>query len=183
MAINPSDLDFSQCIRGAYDDATSALRVNAQITAPLDMNGQILVDISATDGDSVIVYGTQSGTSGGTLQPLKLNSDGTVPVTGAFYQSVQPISATSLPLPTNAAKENGGNLDSINSNLINFNNTPVQTVQLFTKAYDSLVASYPTSTQEVYQTYVGGLSGTLQQTITINYTDSTKNYISSVVRT
>jgi len=127
-------------------------------------------------------------------------------VTGTFFQTTQPISAVSLPLPSNAAKETGGNLDtivtnttgiataanqttgnvslsSIDSKLIDFNTTPVQTIQLFTKAYDSIAATYPSTTQEVYQSYVGGLSGTLQQTITINYTDTTKNFILNVVRT
>jgi hypothetical protein len=28
----PSDLDFSQCIQGAYDEANGALRVEAEIT-------------------------------------------------------------------------------------------------------------------------------------------------------
>lgn len=34
-----------------------------------------------------------------------------VPVTGSFYQATQPVSAAALPLPSNAAKETGGNLD------------------------------------------------------------------------
>ena len=59
----------------------------------------------------------------------------------------------------------------------------VNTVQLFTKPYDAIQAAYPSSTQETYQTYVGGLSGTPVQLVTVNYTDSTKNFIQSVVRT
>jgi hypothetical protein len=37
----------------------------------------------------------------------------TQPVSGVFWQATQPISATSLPLPTNAAQETGGNLATI----------------------------------------------------------------------
>jgi hypothetical protein len=59
----------------------------------------------------------------------------------------------------------------------------VNSVQLFTLPYDSIAASYPNSTTEIYQTYLGGLSGTLQQTATVIYTDATKNKLVSVVRT
>jgi hypothetical protein len=59
----------------------------------------------------------------------------------------------------------------------------VDSVQLFTLPYDSIQASYPTTVQEVYMSYLGGLSGTLQQTVTVNYTDTTKNYITTVLRT
>lgn len=59
----------------------------------------------------------------------------------------------------------------------------VNTVQLFTLPFDTISAAYPTSSQEVYTSYLGGLSGTLQQTVTVNYTDSTKNLIQNVLRT
>jgi hypothetical protein len=58
----------------------------------------------------------------------------------------------------------------------------VNTVQLFTKAYDSISAAYPDATHEVYKTFVGGLGGTLQETITVTYVDSSKNELVSVVR-
>ena len=41
--------------------------------------------------------------------------------------------------------------------------------------FDKIVASYPTSTQEVYQYY---MSAVLVSTLTIDYTDTTKRYIS-----
>jgi hypothetical protein len=59
----------------------------------------------------------------------------------------------------------------------------VNSVQLFTLPYDAIAASYPNSTTEIYQTYLGGLSGALQQTATVIYTDATKNKLVSVVRT
>lgn len=59
----------------------------------------------------------------------------------------------------------------------------VQTVQLFTKAFDAITATYPSATQEVYQSRVGGVSGTVQETLTVNYTDSSKDLILNVART
>jgi hypothetical protein len=59
----------------------------------------------------------------------------------------------------------------------------VNTVQLFTEPYDTITATYPSSTQEVYQTRNGGISGVVVQTATVNYTDATKNQILNVVRT
>ena len=41
---------------------------------------------------------------------------GSVAVTGTFWQATQPVSAASLPLPTNAAQETGGNLATIATN-------------------------------------------------------------------
>lgn len=49
--------------------------------------------------------------------------------------------------------------------------------------YDAIGASYPSSTVEVYSYYSGGLSGTLVATITVTYESSTKELITSVVRT
>jgi hypothetical protein len=49
--------------------------------------------------------------------------------------------------------------------------------------YDAIAVAYPSSTQEVYSYYVGGLSGALQGTLTLNYTDSTKANLASATRT
>lgn len=46
--------------------------------------------------------------------------------------------------------------------------------------FDTINATYPTTTQEVY---VYKLSGATVATITVNYTDTTKNYITSAVKT
>jgi hypothetical protein len=58
-----------------------------------------------------------------------------------------------------------------------------RTVQLFTLPFDAITATYPTSTQEVYKSRVGGISGAVQQTVTVNYTDATKELILNVART
>lgn len=56
-------------------------------------------------------------------------------------------------------------------------------VTLFTQPYDAITATYPTTTQEVYQSRIGGIGGTVQQTVTVNYTDTTKDFILNVART
>lgn len=48
--------------------------------------------------------------------------------------------------------------------------------------FDSLTASYPSSSVEVYQYKLGGVSGTIQATLTVTYLDSTKSLVQSVVR-
>jgi hypothetical protein len=112
-APTPSDLDASQCIQGAYDDANGRLRVDASITAPLDINGEVLVDIRATDGDSVLVVGTEDGTPTGTQHVLKVAPDGTL------------ITNTTLIGTTNVNihDSTGGNLTStsgsLNANITN----------------------------------------------------------------
>jgi hypothetical protein len=59
----------------------------------------------------------------------------------------------------------------------------IKTVQMFTEPYDSVTVTYPTATQEIYKSRIGGVSGAVQQTITINYTDSTKNFLLNAART
>lgn len=49
--------------------------------------------------------------------------------------------------------------------------------------FDAIVASYPNSTTEVYEYKEGGVSGTVNATVTVVYVDSTKAAIVSVVKT
>ena len=50
---------------------------------------------------------------------------------------------------------------------------------IFTLSYDSIYATYPSATQEVYTTY---LNAAIQEIVTIDYTNSTKSVLVSVVR-
>jgi hypothetical protein len=59
----------------------------------------------------------------------------------------------------------------------------IKQVQLFNEPFDAITATYPSDTQEVYQSRIGGISGTVQQTLTINYTDATKALLLNVART
>lgn len=73
--------------------------------------------------DALKVYVESSGSSTvnqGTAgsSPWLFHFDNTtIAVTGTFFQSTQPVSAASLPLPTNAAVETGGHLASIDTKL------------------------------------------------------------------
>jgi hypothetical protein len=49
--------------------------------------------------------------------------------------------------------------------------------------YDAITVEYPDTTTEVFKYRSGGAGGTIQATITVTYTDTTKDDISSVVRT
>lgn len=49
-------------------------------------------------------------------------------------------------------------------------------------SFDYIDASYPTISSEVYTYKTGGASGTTVATITVAYTDATKEFISSVTR-
>jgi hypothetical protein len=54
--------------------------------------------------------------------------------------------------------------------------------KLVPESFDSIVATYPDTVTEVYTYKTGGLSGTTVATVTVVYTDSTKEVLTSVVR-
>lgn len=53
---------------------------------------------------------------------------------------------------------------------------------LVTELFDAIVITYPTTSTEVYTYKLGGLAGTTVATITLTYTDSTKETLTSVER-
>lgn len=55
--------------------------------------------------------------------------------------------------------------------------------QLVTEDYDYIAVAYPSTTSETYTYKTGGVGGTTVATITVVYTDTTKENISSVART
>jgi len=63
---------------------------------------------------------------------------------------------------------------------------PIETLEqtgLVPVEYDYISASYPNATTETYSYYTGGSGGALAATITVVYTDSTKDFISTITRT
>jgi hypothetical protein len=52
----------------------------------------------------------------------------------------------------------------------------------FQLPYNAVTGTFPNQTTEIYKSYLGGLSGTLQETITVIYTDATKADLASAVR-
>jgi hypothetical protein len=148
------------------DAATSSIRIEdpntgAHVKVETDGSINANVKVDAVDGDNVMAVGTEDGTTTGIKHVAKIASDG------------------NLRVKDDAANASLSNID---SKLINLNTTPVKTIQIFTKPFDSITATYPSVTQEVYSSRVGGISGTIQETVTVNYTDSTKNLIQDVAR-
>jgi hypothetical protein len=60
--------------------------------------------------------------------------------------------------------------------------TQVVTWGFAIRDYDYIGVTYPSGTQEVYTFKTGGVSGTILAVITVDYTDSTKESISSVAK-
>lgn len=58
-----------------------------------------------------------------------------------------------------------------------------QVGSLINVAYDAITRVDIDAETEAFQYRVGGVSGTIVTTVTVTYTDSTKEFISSVVRT
>jgi hypothetical protein len=61
---------------------------------------------------------------------------------------------------------------------------PVMTMNaMVPRKFDYVTVSYPTSVQEIYVFKTGGSGGTTVATITVNYTDATKEFVSNAART
>lgn len=82
----------------------------------------------------------------------------------------------------NSFNENNPLPVSVNADIVVNDVEITKTIGLFNLPYDAILPSYPSSTQEQYQSYIGGLSGTPVQLVTVNYTDATKNFILNVTR-
>lgn len=93
--------------------------------------------------------------------PLRIDPTGT---------TTQPISVVTLPLPTNAAKETGGNLASINAGIETLNS-------LVPSVYDYIALSYMSGNLTQVQYFEGGSGGTLISTLTLMY-DVSSNLVS-----
>lgn len=190
-APTPSKLDQQQIIQAVHDESTGRLRVDAQISASIIAPPGIEVSILASS-DNIAIRNSNNNNE------LLVNPDGSINTditavalplpanaakeTGGHLASIDTklTSPLTVNLPANAAQETGGHLAAIDTKLINFNTTPVKTIQLFTLPFDAVTATYPSSTSEVYVSKVGGISGTVQQTATVNYTDSTKTVFLNV---
>lgn len=109
------------------------------------------------------------------LQAVLDESTGQLRVEGSFGGAIEVIIQSTT---DNIAIRNTGNSNEL---LINSDGSiDTRGVQLFTLPFDAITATYPSGTQEVYQSRVGGISGTVQQTLTINYVDSTKAQLLNV---
>ena len=123
-------LDANQVLKGAYDEPNKRLRVDASVTATLgdtvlvdangdelDINpdgsintvitGDVNIEISAADGDNVLVVGTEDGTTSGTQHVVKINAAKEVQVrdddANATLTAINAVLSSPLPTPTGAA--------------------------------------------------------------------------------
>ena len=69
----------------------------------------------------------------------------------------------------------------------NYNEDVISSIKaiggLVSDAYDYIGATYPTTSSEVYTYKTGGSGGTTVATITVVYSDSTKEALTSVTKT
>lgn len=63
------------------------------------------------------------------------------------------------------------------------NNPATSIGQLVPESYDAVTLELTSATVETFKFRVGGSTGPILATVTVTYTDSTKETISSVVRT
>lgn len=146
---------LEQPVGGVYQDTSPTLSVGETGAVRLTQYRAFHTNLRDSNGVELGTFGN----------PLRIDPTGT---------TTQPISAITLPLPTNASKETGGNLDSINAGIETLNS-------LVPSVYDYIALSYTSGnlTTAVYKN--GGVGGTVVSTLTIAYDIS--NNITSVTRT
>ena len=81
-------------------------------------------------------------------------------VTGTFWQTTQPVSATTLPLPSNAAQETGGSLSTIATNTTGISTSALQTTGNASLA--TIATNTATALPSLY------ITGQATQTATVN---------------
>ena len=142
---------LEQTVGGVYQDTNPALSSGEQGAVRLTEYRAFHTNLRDSSGDELGILSN----------PVRIDPTGT---------TTQPISAVTLPLPTNAAKETGGNLDSINAGIETLNS-------LVPSVYDYIALSYMSGnlTTAVYK--YGGMSGTVVSTLTLAY-DGSNNLIS-----
>ncbi len=135
IKIDTDSLDVALSTRLKPSDTLSKVSTIDTITNPVAVNGtfwQTTQPISGTVAVSNMIPSVETGLAKdgvdittptampaggvgirGWLSAIWTKLNGSLAVTGTFWQATQPVSVTSLPLPTNAAQETGGNLDGI----------------------------------------------------------------------
>lgn len=155
-------LDQNQILQRVFEEDDDQLRVNATVTATI---GDVVIDAEQSNiaiKDPV------------TDNVLKINSDGSIDANTIISANSDNIlvlgsedgttSGTKHVLKTDAT----GNLQNIQLN------------SLVQSRYDSIYPSYPDSVTEIY---VYKQSASTVSTVTVIYTDSSKNELVSIVRT
>lgn len=178
LEVSISAVDDNIAIRNSNNSNELLINPDGSINIGSGPTGTSNINLLQVAGTSTAV---NNGVANSGTQRVTIASDNTAFSVNAIQSgtwNIDNISGT-ISLPTGASTstlQTTGNtsLSSIDSKLINLNTTAVKTVQLFTKSYDAITVTYPSGTQEVYISRTGGVAGTVQQTATVNYVDSTK---------
>lgn len=89
MVFPTSPLSSENVLRDIHDPAGQRIRVDAEVTAIIDT---IVVNANgdAADGNSVLIVGTEDGTTTGTQHVAQINALGEVAITGAVTGVLNP---------------------------------------------------------------------------------------------
>jgi len=132
---------------------------------------ETIAAVDSITGDSFYVEGTAS------TGAINVNVAGSA---GTLDSNLTEIDGTAVAVNT-------GNANNGTQRVVLASDQPaIQTLEqtgLVPFEYDYLAAAYPDADTEVYTYYQGGSGGTLIATVTVNYTDSTKEFITNVTRT
>lgn len=166
MAGIPTPKDAAQVLRYSFDDDTNSIRTNATFS------GSVTVDLDQADDSVAIGDGTElyTGTDVGPSHAIDANVVQSVLPTGAATSANQTTANASL-------SAINGKLNSSAEGYLH-----VSSISMFTKPYDAITVTYPSGTQEIYVTHTGGTGGTIIETVTVNYTDTSKNFILNAAR-
>ena len=75
-----------QIIQSVHDESDETLRVKVVGGSNITIdNADLDVELDATDGDSVMIVGTEDGTATGTQHTVKVDTQGRVAVTGSGF--------------------------------------------------------------------------------------------------
>jgi hypothetical protein len=162
-------LDSSQVIQQVFDESTDRLRVDATVTASIG-------DVKITDGtnDATITQvGPKYGLDVNVLNDIFVDISHT-------DDSIRLGDGVNLITSTTIGPKQGLDVNVANITVDSEGSVQTKGIQIFTKPFDAITATFPSATQEVYASRIGGIAGTIQQTATINYTDATKNDLLNV---
>lgn len=112
--LDPATAENQAAILAAIAALTSQDAGLATAAAQTAGNANIALTAVAAGSPGDGVYaGSGATTIVGALKGIFARLAASIAVTGTFWQATQPVSAASLPLPTGAAQETGGNLAAI----------------------------------------------------------------------
>ena len=106
-------------VGGGADSSPEAPLVVGQAAKAASLSFVPASDLSSIEPAGAAITGASMPAGGlgltGWLSAIWSKLSGSIAVTGTFWQATQPVSAASLPLPTGAAMEAGGNLAAVAS--------------------------------------------------------------------